>query len=69
MVPQIVIGAVGRMHVLPRYNGNGELVPRHISYMSWSGDHRVLDGAIVARFNNLFRWYIEQPQCMLLNTR
>jgi 2-oxoisovalerate dehydrogenase E2 component (dihydrolipoyl transacylase) len=58
---QAVIGAAGRVMVLPRYNSNMELVPRQIMNVRWVGDHRHLDGATLARFSNSFKRYIENP--------
>ena len=33
--------------------------------VSWSGDHRVIDGATIANFNNSWKKYIENPNAML----
>lgn len=58
---QAVIGAAGRVMVLPRYNSKMELVPRQIMNIRWVGDHRHLDGATLARFSNSFKRYVENP--------
>jgi 2-oxoisovalerate dehydrogenase E2 component (dihydrolipoyl transacylase) len=39
------------------------------SQVSWSGDHRVVDGATLARFSNLWREYLHNPVRMLLDTK
>ena len=58
---QAVIGAVGRIQQLPRYN-NGSLVPKKIVNVSWTADHRHVDGASVARFSNVFKSVVEEPE-------
>ena len=35
--------------------------------VSWSADHRVVDGATMARFSNAWIGYLEQPSTMLLH--
>jgi 2-oxoisovalerate dehydrogenase E2 component (dihydrolipoyl transacylase) len=35
--------------------------------ISWAGDHRIIDGGTIARFNNLWKGYLESPQSMLLH--
>ena len=35
--------------------------------VSYSGDHRVIDGATVARFSEKVRGFIEDPNLMLIN--
>ena len=47
--PEVAILGVGRGEMKPRYI-NGELVPRNITQMTLSYDHRVIDGADGARF-------------------
>lgn len=34
--------------------------------VSWSADHRIIDGATMARFSNTWIGYLEQPTTMLL---
>ncbi len=41
---------------------------RHMTYLSLSFDHRVLDGAIAARFMNTIKQYLEDPKLLLLET-
>lgn len=67
--PQVAIGAIGRMQVLPRFDEDGDLVKAHIMAVSWSADHRVLDGATIARFSNLWKSYLEQPATMLMDMK
>jgi 2-oxoisovalerate dehydrogenase E2 component (dihydrolipoyl transacylase) len=38
-------------------------------HVSWSGDHRIIDGATMVRFNNLWKSYLENPITMLAMTR
>ncbi|KAK1945015.1 Lipoamide acyltransferase component of branched-chain alpha-keto acid dehydrogenase complex [Phytophthora citrophthora] len=65
MVPQVAIGAVGRIQKLPRYDPDGNVEPMRLMNVSWSGDHRVIDGATMARFSNQWKTYLETPVSML----
>ena len=60
---------LGRIQRLPRFNENDEVVARHLTYISWSADHRCIEGAVMARFSNKMKAYLEQPAAMLLHTR
>jgi 2-oxoisovalerate dehydrogenase E2 component (dihydrolipoyl transacylase) len=62
--PQVAIGALGKMQKVPRYKGD-VVVPTHIMQVSWAADHRVVDGATMARFSNDWKRYLEQPYSML----
>lgn len=67
--PEVAIVALGKLQTLPRFNAKGEVQARQIMQVSWSGDHRVIDGGTIARFCNLWKLYLEQPQDMLLILR
>ncbi|WP_105189632.1 dihydrolipoyllysine-residue acetyltransferase [Pseudoalteromonas sp. T1lg48] len=64
--PEVAIVALGKLQHLPRFNAKGEVEARAIMQVSWSGDHRVIDGGTIARFNNLWKDYLEQPTKMLM---
>eukprot|EP00300_Choanocystis_sp_HF-7_P037116 c53118_g1_i1.p1 GENE.c53118_g1_i1~~c53118_g1_i1.p1 ORF type:complete len:496 (+),score=129.04 c53118_g1_i1:66-1553(+) len=66
--PQVAIGAVGKIQELPRFTGNGNEVARHhVMFMSWAADHRVIEGAEMARFSNDFKLNLQNPQRMFLD--
>lgn len=65
VVPQVAIGALGKTQRVPRYDTAGNIIPVHIMQVSWAADHRVVDGATMARFSNAMKDYLEQPLTML----
>nr|XP_032799992.1 lipoamide acyltransferase component of branched-chain alpha-keto acid dehydrogenase complex, mitochondrial isoform X2 [Petromyzon marinus] len=67
LTPEVAIGALGKIQVLPRFNERGEVVAAHIMKVSWSADHRVLDGATVSRFSNAWKFLLEEPSNMILH--
>jgi 2-oxoisovalerate dehydrogenase E2 component (dihydrolipoyl transacylase) len=69
MTPQVAIGALGRMQTFARFDRHGEVKPVQALNVSWSGDHRVIDGATMARFSNQWKSYIENPVSMLTDLR
>lgn len=64
--PEVAIVALGKVQALPRFNAKGDVEARHLMQISWSGDHRVIDGGTIARFTNLWKQYLEQPASMLV---
>eukprot|EP00455_Lapot_gusevi_P017930 TRINITY_DN19704_c0_g1_i1.p1 TRINITY_DN19704_c0_g1~~TRINITY_DN19704_c0_g1_i1.p1 ORF type:complete len:302 (+),score=59.37 TRINITY_DN19704_c0_g1_i1:59-907(+) len=67
--PQVAIGAIGRMQKVPRFDAKDNVIKAHIINVSWCADHRVVDGATMVRFNNLFKTYVEQPAMMLMDSK
>lgn len=45
------------------------VVDVRVAYISWSADHRVIDGATMAIFSNLWKLYVESPEAMLLHLK
>ncbi|WP_299262456.1 dihydrolipoyllysine-residue acetyltransferase [uncultured Psychrosphaera sp.] len=65
--PEVAIVALGKMQTLPRFDDNGEVQARQLMQVSWSGDHRVIDGGTIARFNNLWTQYLQNPSSMFMD--
>ena len=65
----VAIVALGKVQLLPRFDTKGHVVARSIMQVSWSGDHRVIDGGTIARFTNLWKKYLEEPSAMLVAMR
>jgi 2-oxoisovalerate dehydrogenase E2 component (dihydrolipoyl transacylase) len=64
--PESAIVALGKMQRLPRFDDNDKVVAVNIMQVSWSGDHRIIDGATMVRFNNLWKSYLENPLTMFI---
>lgn len=64
--PQVIIGAFGKAQKVPRFDDKGNVVPTNIMSVSWSADHRVIDGVTVAKFSNLWKHYVENPMHLLI---
>jgi len=67
--PAVAIGAVGKIRQLPRFDHEGNVIRAHIMNVSWSADHRIIDGATVARFSNRWKGYLENPASMLIDLK
>ena len=67
--PEAAIVALGKIQKLPRFDQNDEVRAVNLMQVSWSGDHRIIDGATMVRFNNVWKSYLEQPLTMLSDLR
>ncbi|KAH7388788.1 2-oxoacid dehydrogenases acyltransferase-domain-containing protein [Pyrenochaeta sp. MPI-SDFR-AT-0127] len=67
--PQVGILGIGKARVIPAFGEGGELVRREECVFSWSADHRVVDGAYVARAAEEVRKNIEGVEAMLVRMR
>ncbi|TVQ68961.1 MAG: dihydrolipoyllysine-residue acetyltransferase [Oceanospirillales bacterium] len=67
--PEVAIVALGKIQTLPRFDEDGQVSAHKIMQISWSGDHRIIDGASMARFCNTWKAYLENPLTMLTKLR
>lgn len=67
--PQVGILGIGRAKIIPAFGEEGELIKREECVFSWSADHRVVDGAYVARAAEEVRKCIEGVDSMLVRMR
>lgn len=63
------IGALGRLKYRPRYDAQERLVRTPVMDVSWAADHRILDGATVARFFKDWKIYVENPSLILAGVK
>ncbi|MFC6766520.1 dihydrolipoamide acetyltransferase family protein [Natrinema soli] len=68
--PEAGILAIGEIKRKPRVvideNGDESIEPRSVLTLSLSFDHRLIDGAVGARFTNTVMEYLENPGLLLL---
>jgi 2-oxoisovalerate dehydrogenase E2 component (dihydrolipoyl transacylase) len=67
--PEVAIVALGKIQRLPRFDAEDRVIARKIMQISWSGDHRIIEGASMARFCNTWKAYLENPLSMLTELR
>ncbi|KAF1837211.1 hypothetical protein BDW02DRAFT_628139 [Decorospora gaudefroyi] len=67
--PQVGILGIGKARIVPAFGENGELMRREECIFSWSADHRVVDGAYVARAAEEVRKSVEGVEGMLVRMR
>ena len=58
---EVAILGVGRARAVPAFDGEGKVVRREVMGFSWSADHRVVDGATMARMAQVVKGYVEEP--------
>jgi len=66
-LPEVAIVGLGKTRPSPRYDEAGNLVKVSVMQVSWTADHRIIDGATMARFSNAWIGYLEAPATMLLH--
>lgn len=64
--PQVGILGIGKVVKRPVYDAAGQLRPADIIYLSFSFDHRVLDGAVGATFGNALIRRLQNPAALLV---
>lgn len=64
--PEVAILGIGRVVKRPVYDENGNVRPADMVYLSFSFDHRVIDGAVGAHFGNAVIRRLQNPAPLLL---
>jgi 2-oxoisovalerate dehydrogenase E2 component (dihydrolipoyl transacylase) len=64
---QLAICGIGKIKTVPVFNDEGELEKAEVMTVSWSADHRVVDGATMARMAAVVKAYLEQPGSMVVD--
>ena len=62
----MVIGAIGKIQRLPRFDEEDNVIAANILTISWAADHRVVDGVTMAKFSNLWKYYVENPSHLII---
>lgn len=65
--PEVAIMGVGKTFKRPVYDEQGQIVPANMVYLSFSFDHRVVDGSIGATFGNSVIQHLQNPATLLLD--
>ncbi|KAI2629744.1 2-oxoacid dehydrogenases acyltransferase-domain-containing protein [Hypoxylon sp. NC1633] len=68
---EVAILGIGRMRTIPAFDAQDQdrVVRKHVCNFSWSADHRVVDGATMARAADVVRRIVEEPDAMILHLR
>ncbi|KAF4445409.1 2-oxoisovalerate dehydrogenase E2 component (dihydrolipoyl transacylase) [Fusarium austroafricanum] len=66
---EVAILGIGRMRTVPAFDENNNVVKKQITNFSWSADHRVIDGATMARAAEVVRQIVEEPDLMVMHLK
>lgn len=66
---EVAIMGLGKVRAVPAFDEDGNVVKRDTCAVSWSADHRVLDGATMARAAEMVKGFMEEPDRLVLHLR
>ncbi|CAJ2501789.1 Uu.00g046420.m01.CDS01 [Anthostomella pinea] len=66
---EVAILGIGRMRTVPAFDDEDRVIKKQVCNFSWSADHRVVDGATMARAAEVVRQTVEEPDMMVLHLR
>lgn len=67
--PEVGILGIGKVVKRPIYDAHNLLRPADVVYLSFSFDHRIVDGAVGAAFGNAVLKHLQNPAVLLLPDR
>ncbi|KAI3329162.1 2-oxoacid dehydrogenase acyltransferase [Xylariaceae sp. AK1471] len=65
----VAIVGIGRIRTIPAFDEEDKVIKKQVCNFSWSADHRVIDGATMARAAEVVRQIVEEPDSMILHLR
>ena len=66
---EIAILGIGKVKTVPSFGADGQIVRKEVCNFSWSADHRVVDGATMAKVGERVRALVEEPGRMIVGMR
>ena len=66
---EVAILGIGKVKTIPAFDEHDRVVKKDIMNLSWSADHRVVDGATMARMAERVRSFVEEPALMMTRLR
>ena len=66
---EVAILGIGKSRTIPAFDDQERVVKKEVMNFSWSADHRVVDGATMARMAEKVRMFIEEPMVMMARLR
>lgn len=66
---EVAILGIGKARTIPAFDEHDRVVKKEVMNFSWSADHRVVDGATMARMAERVRDFVEEPALMMTRLR
>jgi len=66
---EVAILGIGRARTIPAFDEHDHIVRKDVMNFSWSADHRVVDGATMARMAERVKSFVEWPEVMMARLR
>ena len=66
---EVAILGIGKSRTVPAFDDQDRVIKKETISFSWSADHRVVDGATMARMAERVRGFVEEPGMMMARLR
>lgn len=66
---EVAILGIGKAKTVPAFDDRDRVVKKDIMNFSWSADHRIVDGATMARMAERVKAFVEEPGLMMVRLR
>ncbi|KAK3176261.1 hypothetical protein OEA41_007584 [Lepraria neglecta] len=66
---EVAILGIGKARIIPAFDDQDRVIKKEVMNFSWSADHRVVDGATMARMAERVKVFVEGPGLMMARLR